>query len=109
MRRRTVISVWLKGRSTGFRRGFRTVTRWLLRPSSRWIRIPAGVLLVCGGLLSILPLLGLWMLPLGLVLLAEDAPPLKRARNWLLDFTHRHRPHWFAADQATQARPAAGA
>ena len=47
-------------------------TRWLLRPSSRWARFPAGILFICGGLLSILPLLGLWMLPLGLLLLAED-------------------------------------
>jgi hypothetical protein len=74
-----------------------TAVRWLLKPSSRWLRIPAGVLLVFGGLLSILPLFGLWMLPLGLVLLAEDVPPLKRARNWVLDFVHRHRPHWFEA------------
>src|SRR3981189_2545568 len=36
--------------------------RWLRRPSSRWVRIPAGVLLISGGLLSILPLLGIWRL-----------------------------------------------
>jgi hypothetical protein len=34
-------------------------TRWLRRPSSRWVRIPAGVLLVGGGVLSILPFLGI--------------------------------------------------
>jgi hypothetical protein len=84
------------------------ITRWLLRPSSRWIRIPAGVLLVCGGVLSILPLLGLWMLPLGLLLLAEDLPALRRVRNRLLDIAHQRRPHWFSTDQAAPSgHPAA--
>ncbi|MEY9284955.1 hypothetical protein ABIA03_006147 [Bradyrhizobium yuanmingense] len=45
---------------------------YLLKPSSRWVRIPSGTLLVVGGVLSILPVLGVWMLPLGLALLAED-------------------------------------
>ncbi len=71
--------------------------RWMRRPTSRWARIPAGVLLICGGLLSILPILGLWMLPLGLMLLAEDFPPIKRATDRGLDWIQRHRPHWFAA------------
>ena len=38
-------------------------------------------------MLSILPFLGLWMLPLGAALLAEDVPgmkgPLERAAQWL--------------------------
>jgi hypothetical protein len=70
--------------------------RWLRRPSSRWVRIPAGVLLIGGGILSILPLLGIWMLPLGLMLLAEDLPPLRRVRDRVLDWIARHRPHWLA-------------
>jgi hypothetical protein len=78
----------------------RTPTRWLRRPSSRWARMPAAVLLVGGGFLSILPLLGLWMLPLGLMLLAEDMPPLRRVRGRVLERIERHRPHWFIADEA---------
>ena len=35
-------------------------------------------LLVIGGLFSFLPILGIWMLPLGLLLLAQDIPVLKR-------------------------------
>jgi hypothetical protein len=70
-------------------------THWLLRPSSRLARIPAGVLLVIGGVLSILPVLGLWMLPLGLVLLAEDVAPLRRRRDRMLEWLERRRPHWF--------------
>lgn len=68
--------------------------RWLRRPSSRWARIPAGILLIAGGLLSILPLLGIWMLPLGLILLSEDIRPLRRARERILDWIERRRPHW---------------
>ena len=52
--------------------------RWLRQPSSRWVRIPMGVLLVFGGIFSILPVLGLWMLPLGLLLLSQDMPFLHR-------------------------------
>jgi hypothetical protein len=68
--------------------------RWLRRPSSRWARIPAAILLIAGGLLSILPLLGIWMLPLGVILLSEDIPLLERARERILDWIERRRPHW---------------
>ena len=63
----------------------RRMVRWLRRPTARWVRIPTGVLLIAGGFLGFLPVLGLWMLPLGLVLLAEDVPLLRRARDRLLD------------------------
>jgi hypothetical protein len=77
---------------------WRNTLRWLRHPSARWARIPAAVLLILGGLLSILPILGLWMLPLGLILLAEDIPALHRSRARLLDWLERRRPHWFASD-----------
>lgn len=70
---------------------------WLRRPSSRWARIPAGLLLICGGFLSLLPVFGLWMLPLGLVLLADDVALLRRARDRFLDWLERRRPEWFEA------------
>jgi hypothetical protein len=61
--------------------------RWLRGPSSRWVRISAGILLIIGGLLSFLPILGLWMIPLGALLLAQDIPflrrPVGRALVWL--------------------------
>ena len=85
--------------------GLQATTRWLRRPSSRWARIPAGVLLIGGGVLSILPFLGLWMLPLGVILLAEDIPPLRRARARLLDLLERRRPHWFTISVTTVGRP----
>ena len=59
---------------------------WLREPSAGWVRIPVGVLLILGGIFSILPLLGVWMLPLGLILLAQDIPllrrPIRRALIW---------------------------
>jgi len=53
------------------------VLRSLRHPDSRWVRIPAGALLILGGVFSILPFLGLWMLPLGLLLIAYDVPFLR--------------------------------
>ena len=51
---------------------------WLRKPSSIYARIPLALLLVVGGFLSFLPVLGLWMLPLGLLLFAQDIPPLQK-------------------------------
>ena len=47
-----------------------------------------GVLLIVSGLLGFLPLLGFWMIPLGLALLATDVPPLK---HWLMTRLNRAR------------------
>ena len=51
---------------------------WLRRPSSKMVRIPLSLLLMLGGVFSILPVLGLWMLPLGMLLLAQDVPVLEK-------------------------------
>jgi hypothetical protein len=54
------------------------VIRNLRHPDARWIRAPLGVLFVVGGCLSILPVFGVWMIPLGLLLLAYDVPFLRK-------------------------------
>lgn len=54
------------------------VLRGLRHPDSRWVRIPVGFLLILGGIFSILSFLGLWMLPLGLLLIADDIPILQK-------------------------------
>ena len=54
------------------------VVRRLRHPDARWIRIPVGLLAVIGGIFSFLPVLGVWMLPLGLLLLAYDIPFLRK-------------------------------
>jgi len=60
---------------------------WLRKPSSKLVRMPLAVLLIGGGVLSFLPLFGLWMLPLGLVLIAQDVPalekPTARSLGWI--------------------------
>jgi len=77
---------------------WRSALHWLRQPSTRWARIPAGVLLIVGGFLFILPLFGLWMIPLGLILLAEDIPPLHRLRDRTLQWIERRRPNWFTGN-----------
>jgi hypothetical protein len=61
--------------------------RRLRAPGARWVRIPTGILLICGGFLGFLPVLGFWMLPLGVLLLSLDVPilqrPAARALDWL--------------------------
>lgn len=82
------------------------LTRWLRRPGSRWARIPTAVLLIIGGCLAILPVLGLWMAPLGLILLAEDIPRLRRLRDRMLAWLERRRPNWFAAPGSLKRKAA---
>lgn len=69
--------------------------RWLRHRDSRLIRIPAGLALIIGGVFSFLPILGAWMLPLGLMLLAADIPPLQRPMArfaiWCLGLLERFR------------------
>nr|WP_047579801.1 hypothetical protein [Methylobacterium sp. ZNC0032] len=69
--------------------------RWLRHPDSRLIRIPAGIALIAGGIFSFLPVLGAWMLPLGLLLLAADIPilqrPMARFALWCLRLLDRFR------------------
>ena len=57
---------------------------WLVSPSGMLVRFPLGLLCIAGGIFSFLPLLGLWMLPLGILLIAVDVPPVRRwvIRTW---------------------------
>lgn len=61
--------------------------RWLRKPSSILWRIPISLVLVVGGIFSFLPVLGIWMLPLGLILIAQDIPflqpPIVRLLGWI--------------------------
>lgn len=58
---------------------------WALRawPPLRWA---VGLLLIVGGVLGFLPVLGFWMIPLGILLLASGSPKVraaaKRAIRW---------------------------
>lgn len=74
---------------------------WVRQPSSRLVRIPLAILLVAGGIFSILPVLGLWMLPLGLVLIAQDLPFLEKPMARILGWIERK---WIARQRAKSAQ-----
>lgn len=55
---------------------------WTIRlPRARWARIGMGSGLVLGGLLGFLPVLGFWMVPVGVVVLSKDVPAVRRFRR----------------------------
>lgn len=62
---------------------------WLRGPSSRLVRIPLAALLVLGGFAGFLPILGFWMIPLGLALIAQDVPALRGPLARFLGFVNR--------------------
>ena len=71
----------------------RILSDWLVhlrKPSASWLRVPLGFLLIVGGLLGFLPVLGFWMLPLGLVLLSLDFALLRRPTAVTLVSGERH-------------------
>ena len=53
----------------------RHFVRQRVRPGLRW---PIGVVLICLGFLGFLPILGFWMIPLGIAVAAMDLRPLWR-------------------------------
>ena len=53
-------------------------------PGHPWLRVILGVVMVLGGFLGFLPVLGFWMLPLGLLILSIDFPPVRRFRRWIM-------------------------
>ncbi|GJD54204.1 hypothetical protein [Methylobacterium dankookense] len=71
---------------------------WLREPSRLWLRVGAAILFILGGIFSILPVLGLWMLPVGLALLAQDVPglkvPLEKSARWIEATWARLKARW---------------
>lgn len=61
--------------------------RWAI-DSSPFVRWPIALLFIAGGLVGFLPILGFWMIPLGLIVIARDVPilqsPLARLFAWIL-------------------------
>jgi hypothetical protein len=82
--------------------------RWLRRPQARVVRIPLGILFIAGSFLWFLPVLGLWFLPLGLLLIAQDVRflrrPVGRMTLYLLDRWKRIRKYWAKRRAAKAAR-----
>ena len=70
-------------------------------PRTRTGRIAVGSLLLVGGVLGFLPILGFWMVPLGLAVLARDIPAVRR---W-----HRRLIAWWLRRKRRRARARAAA
>ena len=52
-------------------------------PRNRAARIAMGTGLLLGGVLGFLPILGFWMIPLGLMVLGQDIPAVRRVHRKL--------------------------
>jgi hypothetical protein len=76
----------------------RSAIEWLRHPPRRWVRLLTAMLLIVGGIFSLLPILGLWMLPLGLALMSDDVPwlktPLECAAHWIEGAWRKARTAW---------------
>lgn len=59
----------------------KVLNRSVPMPNSRRGRIVLGSALVAGGIVGFLPVVGFWMLPLGLLVLAHDIPRVRRWRR----------------------------
>jgi hypothetical protein len=68
--------------------------RRVQHPSATYARWSVAAALIVGGCLGFLPILGFWMLPLGLILIAQDVPILRRPLARLLNFAERKWRAW---------------
>ena len=58
--------------------------RWVRDPKSRWVRIPLGLLCIVASFFWFLPVVGIEFLPIGLLLIAQDVPFLRKPVALLL-------------------------
>lgn len=70
-------------------RWLRPALRWLHSPRSKRVRIPLGVLCIVASFFWFMPVVGLEFFPIGLLLIAQDVPFLRRPAGrltlWLAD------------------------
>lgn len=60
-------------------------------PRSRGLRITIGIALAIGGILGFLPILGFWMIPLGLLVLSYEFALVRRHRRRFVVWWERRR------------------
>jgi hypothetical protein len=63
--------------------------RWLRNPRSRWKRLPLGILCIVLSFFWFLPIVGVEWFPIGLLLIAQDVPFLRRPAAKLLLWLER--------------------
>lgn len=60
------------------RRTYRSGMRWIVRHVPPGARTLVGLLLIVGGFFGFLPILGFWMIPLGIAVILLDVTLLRR-------------------------------
>jgi len=60
-------------------------------PQSRRARIAIGFIFVILGMFGFLPILGFWMIPVGLLILSHDMPAVRRRRRQLEVWWYRRK------------------
>ncbi len=83
------------------RRHMRIFGRHVPVPQSVAMRRTLGGLLIAGGTLGFLPVLGFWMVPLGLVVLSHDSAIVRRKRRQIeVKLGRRWKGRWFGTDKS---------
>ncbi|MBY6068267.1 hypothetical protein KUW17_16060 [Leisingera aquaemixtae] len=67
-------------RKPSLKERFRPFFAWVRARVPPGLRLLLGVLLILGGIFGFLPVLGFWMIPLGVLIAAMD---IKLIRRWL--------------------------
>ena len=70
-----------QGSNAPFRHTIRLGNHRIALPQSRILRIVVGILFVLFGLVGFLPIVGFWMIPVGLFILSVDFAPVRRVRR----------------------------
>ena len=78
----------MPGRQSGLKRQTKAfsyrVLAWAKTKLPPGIRSLVGLLFMVGGVFGFLPILGFWMFPLGLALIALDLPPTRKTiERWM--------------------------
>ncbi|MBS0272933.1 MAG: hypothetical protein JSR55_00720 [Proteobacteria bacterium] len=55
------------------------------------MRVLLGIAFLIGGIFAILPVFGLWMIPVGILILSVDFPPIRRFRRRMMSWYGRSR------------------
>jgi hypothetical protein len=77
------------------------IIRWLRSPHSRWVRVPTGILCIIASFFWFLPVIGIEFFPIGLLLIAQDVPFLRKpVARWMLRLEDR----WIALRRWRAAR-----
>lgn len=70
-------------------RAISRAVHWLRGPQSRRLRLPIGLLLIGLGCFGFLPIIGYELIPIGLLVIAQDVPflrkPVSALTIWLIN------------------------